>query len=171
MKTTQLTKIYEKMTNKERAVLALSISGENNTFELEKLESSVTWKNYNCIDFHYRQWRDGLTHMISFWAIEHWRLRTQQIGSLAQHILLSQKQRREEADDALIVLLRWESRLLGLDRALENICIKHRLDIESIRRLAGADPFATTFPGTDADIAYQDNIYTDMSDCLPTDLS
>ena len=137
MKKDRIAKVYDGLTNKERAALAFRYLSYKNWLECERVESSVPWYGYTCIDFQYQQWRNRFLHMACYWAIEHWRLRARQWAALALFHLLVQRRERDQAHEAMAQHKQFEARLLALDLALEATCKEHGLDIEAVREFFG----------------------------------
>jgi hypothetical protein len=140
---------------------------DEDELEIERVKSAVSWKSYDCIDFDYREWVDGFIHMASYWAIQHWQLCSRQMGTLALLHLLLKREKEDQAEEAMIQLKLFESRLLALDRALEAVCEEHGLDIQAARNLAGTQPFDPMLPDLTPDAAYQEDIQAKLSRCLP----
>ncbi|MBX7149149.1 hypothetical protein K1X76_08675 [bacterium] len=167
MRDDSITRGYKGLTNKERAILALHHLCEENELEYQRIESATPWKRYDCLDFEYRNWLDGIFHMASFWAIEHWKLRTQQAATWGLYFSLNQRSKNKEIDNISEKAILIESCLLALDKALEKVCEVHRLDISMIRRVADTEKFASVFPGLPSNIEYMEEMSSYLLKCLP----
>ncbi|MBI2066832.1 MAG: hypothetical protein HYT77_02300 [Deltaproteobacteria bacterium] len=167
MKADRVAKLYGDLTNKERAALYFRYICDRNELEMDRVESSVPWKNYCCIDFQYSDWRDSFFHMALVWALDCWRLRTRQWAAFALIHLLMQSGERDQAHEVMAEHKRLEARLLAMDRALEVTCAEHGLEAEAVRRLTGTPTFDPLFPELDPDSGYQAEVQLNLSRCLP----
>src|SRR5574338_509983 len=165
MKQDRIAKLYERLTNKERAALAFRYMTDINELELERVAAAVPMKTYQCPDMEYQRWLDGFACMAALWAIEHWQTFSRKLAALgAMHIMIARKE-PEKAQAMIEAHEKWESRLLALDRALLAICEEHGLDPDAVRRMAGADPFTPLY-ALEPDAEYQETMQASLSRLL-----
>lgn len=169
MKVDKVSKLYDVLTNKEKASLVFRYTADKNDLEIDRIETSVPWKNYDCIDFNYRRWRNGFIHMACFWSIAHWQLRARQMSAFGNVVVYKHKRSHKEADDAVLEALQVEACLLALDRALESTCKEHGLDVGTVRRFASTDVYKPVYPDVEPDQKYQIEMQLNMTRCLPED--
>lgn len=165
MKRDRIAKLYEGLTNKERAVLAFHYMTDINELELERVAAAVPMKTYECSDMEYRQWLNSLADMAALWAIEHWKTYSSKLAALgALHLMIA----RNELDEVQAMMdahEKWESHLLALDCALLAICEEHGVDPAAVRRMAGANPFDPV-SALEPDAEYQATMQTNLSRLL-----
>jgi hypothetical protein len=144
MKQDRITKLYGKLTNKERAALAFHHLTNVNEAELERVVATVPRETYECLDMEYRRWLNGFFDMGALWAIEHWRSYSRKLAALGELFLMARKE-PDKVQDMWDTHEECESYLLALDRALLTVCEEHGIDPDAVRRMAGADPFVPMF--------------------------
>ncbi len=172
MKQDRIAKLYEGLTNKERAALAFRYMTDTNELELERVASAVPMKIYKCRDMEYQGWLNGFADMAALWAIEHWQTYSRMLAALvALHLTIACKKldHKELDKDEIQAMMdahkKWESHLLALDRALLAICEEHGIDPDAVRRMAGADPFDPVY-ALEPDAEYQSTMQANLSRLL-----
>lgn len=164
MKESRINKMYEKLTNKERAVLAFRYLSDANELELKRVEGSVPIKTYDCPDVEYQFWFDGFFNMAALWSIEHWKVYSRSLTALvALHLMDNQLDKVKSMLDAHAI---WESRLLALDCALLSVCEEHGIDPDAVRRLAGTEVFSPMSADLKPDAEYQVAMRANMARLL-----
>ncbi len=165
MKQDRIAKLYEGLTNKERAALAFRYLTEANALEVERVAAAVPLKVYKCRDMEFRRWLDAFTDMAALWSIEHWQTYSRKLAAQVElHVMFANKEKGKvrvmiEAHE------KWESHLLALDRALLAICQEHGIDPDAVRRMAGADPFDPMY-ALEPDAEYQATMQANLSRLL-----
>lgn len=160
MNQNRVTKMYDGLTNKERAALAFHYLTDANELELKRVEASVPVKLYRCPDLDYLDWLDSFFNMAALWAIEHWQMYSRSLTALvALHINCDNLEKEKSIIEVHAI---WESRLLALDCALLVVCDEHGIDPNRVRRLAGTKAFSPMSARTKPDADYQ----ADMQVCL-----
>lgn len=166
MKPDRITKLYEGLTNKERAALAFCCLTENNKVELDRITARVPRATYVCLDLEYRTWIETFYHLARLWAIEHWQIYARKLAeiALAQHHL--KRGELAETESYLQLVEYRERQLLALDRAMEAVCQEHGFDMDSVRRIAGTAPFVPVHANTAPDAEFQADIERSFSEVL-----
>lgn len=150
----RVTRLYVGLTNKEKAALAFGFLCHKNEIEWGRVEASVLWKKYKCVDVEYIRWRDRFFRMSSYWGIEHWQLRSRHTAAISYAMWAPSEE--EHYEEMIEQLWKLESQLLALDSALEAVCHEHSLDIEAVRAFSGAEPFIMAMnPNAKPDESYQ----------------
>ena len=165
MKQDRIAKLYEGLTNKERAALAFHYMTDTNELELERVAAAVPMKLYECPDMEYQRWLNGFADMAALWAIEHWQTYSRRLAALgALHLMIARKE-LGKVQAMMDAHEKWESHLLALDRALLTICEEHGIDPDAVRRMAGADPFDPVY-ALEPDAEYQATMQANLSRLL-----
>jgi len=112
-----------------------------NAAEVEQITTTVPYQNYTTRHSEYVQWLNGLFHVASFWAVEHWRLQARRFAALAGVDAARKAGENGEAKVLELVLRLWEQRLVALDQAIELVCADYGLDVQAVRRFAEAECF------------------------------
>lgn len=161
----RIAKLYEGLTNKERAALAFRYLIDTNELELERVSAAVPMKTYKCPDMEYRLWLGSFFDMAAMWAIEHWQTVSRMLNALVTlHVMIACKE-LDKVPPMLDAVEKWESNLLALDRALLAICEEHGIDPDAVRRLAGAVPFEPV-RALEPNAEYQATMQTNLSRTL-----
>ncbi len=142
MRQDRISKMYEGLSNKELAILSFQYMTDMNELESERVAGAVPVKSYICRDVEYRRWLDGLFNMSAQFAIEHWRTNYRNLASTMSLRFAFEANDIDKVISMLEVHSICETRLLALDHALEAVCNEHGIDANSVRRLAGVEPFA-----------------------------
>jgi len=165
MKTDRITKMYDHLTNKERAMLAFRYMTEMNEVELDRIEATVPRHTYQCLDLDYQSWLGLLFHFASAWAIDYWQTYVKKVAATAVALDLSRRGGElEQVEASFEKLGEWEAQLVALDRALEAVCAEHGFDADSVRRWAGVGTFAPPHGNTEPDARLQ----AEMNEILST---
>lgn len=165
MKQDRIAKLYEGLTNKERAALAFRYMTDTNKLELERVAAAVPMKIYKCPDMEYKRWLNGFADMAALWAILHWQTYSQKLAALGTLYLMIVRKERDKIQAMMDEHEKWESRLLALDRALLAICEEHGIDPDAVRRMAGADPFDPVY-ALEPDAEYRSTMQANLSRLL-----
>ena len=152
MKTDAITKGYEAITNKQRAVLYFKYVTDENELEAARLLSSVPRQTYTMTDLEFIKWEDGLSRMASVFAQEHWIARHGlMLAVLRMKIASAKKEAWEEWDATIEDAQYWSKLLLSLDAALLAAADKHGLDVQCVYHRARTKPYKPTRDGIIAD--------------------
>jgi hypothetical protein len=169
MKEKRTTKLYEGMTSKQKAALTLHYMTESNTTEIERIRSTVPWKEYRCIDADYTDWRDQLLKISVIWGLEYWqtlyahanavrRLTRLDLKAADNETLKAFDTAEEQADGSL-------TRLAALQAALKEVCDEHGIDPDDAFKVAGVP--VRDWPKCEPDAEYQADIAQKLRECLP----
>ena len=156
MKTDAITKGYEAITNKQRAVLYFKYVTDENELEAARLLSSVPRQRYTMSDLEFIKWEDGLSRMASVFAQEHWIARHGlMLAVLRMKIASAKKEAWEEWDATIEDAQYWSKLLLSLDAALLAVADQHGFDAQCVYHRARAKPYKPTKVGVTADAEIQ----------------
>lgn len=165
MKQKRITKLYEELSNKERAALAFRYLTDINELELRRVAAAVPMKTYGCPDKEYQQWFNGFFDMAALWAIKHWQAYSRKLAALgALHLHIARKE-LDQIQTMIETHEKWESQLLALDRALLAISKEHGIDPDAVRLMAGAEPFEPVY-ALEPDSEYQAIMQANLSRLL-----
>ena len=166
MRTDRVTKMYDNLTNKERAALAFHYMTDMNETELARIEATVPRHAYRCVDLEYQSWLASFVHVACVWAIEYWQTKVRKVAATGAGLHLAGRGEYEKADAWFDESNVWDSRLTALDRALEAMCEEHGVDADSVRRLAGTNTLARLHDNTEPDAELQAHISRSFSQLL-----
>jgi len=142
MKTDAITKGYEALTNKQRAMLYFHYVTNEDELEATRLLSSVPIQRYSMSDLEFIKWDDGLTRMAMVFAHEHWFARHGLMAAVLRVKIASAKKKAWEEWDATIEDVQyWSKLLLSLDAALLAAADKHGFDVQCVYRRARTEPY------------------------------
>lgn len=158
MKKDSITKLYENISNAERAVLAFHYMTSLDGLELDRVVGSVPVKTYELLDIEFRQKLDGICNVATLFAIEHWRVYAHSLFAIVAMHIFMEADELEKARSMIEANKLWESRLLGLDHAFLAICEECGLDSEAARWIAGAEAFVPMCADLKTDEKYQEEM-------------
>jgi hypothetical protein len=164
MKTDRVTKMYDKLTNKERAVLAFRYMLDMNETEIERIEATVPHHTYRGMDLEYQSWRHVLVSLAFMWAIEYWQFYVRKVAAIAAALRIAGRGEPEEEEARFDMVAHWSARLVALDRALDAVCEEHGFDAECIRKLAGAGTLPPLLDDIASDEDFQAEVTAQFSD-------
>ena len=81
MKTDRITKLYEDLTNKERAALCYRYQMDDNDVEVARIIATVPRKAYEGADEEFKGWLISFSVMANVWAINHWKLYSRHLAA------------------------------------------------------------------------------------------
>jgi len=166
MKSDRITKMYEGLSNKELALLSFQYLSEMNELECERVAGAVPVKSYICREVEYRQWLDGFFNLSAQFGIEHWRTKYRNLASTMALRFALEANDIDKINSMLDAHSLCETRLLALDHALVAVCDEHGIDANSVRRLAGVEPFAPMHADLKPDAAYQTEMQINLTRLL-----
>lgn len=142
MKNDPITRAYEGLSYKERAALAFDYCARLNELEAHRITSTVPRASYTNVVSEYRHWFETFTRLASWWNIVHWQAMARWIACRSDLAIMADCNEAEPRLSALQVALEvWESRLLGLDMALNEAGDQHGFDPDAVRNVSGAEVF------------------------------
>lgn len=172
MKLDQISKIYEGLSNKERAALSFRFIMDANDLELTRVADTVEFKSYRCHDAEYRCWVQGFFTLASLWGLIHWQQHSSLMATVALRYATIVGDTESDLNEINARVVFYRRRLIALDGALLNVCEKHSLDHHAIMKYAEAEPSAETHGELLPDMEYQDEmiralaVAIDMTDDL-----
>lgn len=156
-----ITKLYNGLTNKERAALFFQYATFGNEIETARVLSSVPRQTYSMTDLEFIMWSDGFNLLANMFAQEHWIARHGLVAAVLRLKIASAKNDAWEEEDAAIEELHnWSRMLLSLDAALLAVADKHGLDVNCVYNRASTKPYKPTKNDMTADVEIVE-IWTD----------
>ena len=130
--TKRSTKLYNGLSNKQKAVLAFQHITQLNTDEVPIISGSVERKHYSQRDKEYTDWIETFYSVASLWSITYWQQKYQEATCL---VLVAE----QDTDQAISRYREVEARITALHYALQEFCNTHGLDAQSVYKFAGAE--------------------------------
>jgi hypothetical protein len=145
MKTDAIIKAYAALTNQERAALAFVHLCRDDELELTRVADSVPRVTYTGPALEYRERFDRLFTVASWWAIEHWKAFARLLAARGGWMASEDLKDKAAVTKFRLAAETWESRLLALEIALNEVGAEHGLDPEAVHKLAGCERFTPIF--------------------------
>lgn len=156
MKSDAITKGYESITNKQRAMLYFHYVTNEDELEATRLLSSVPIQRYTMSDLEFIKWDDGLTRMAMVFAQEHWIARHGLMAALLQmKMAVTKKETPQKIESTFEAVDGWKKWLLSLDAALAAVAKQHGFDLLSVYIRARTVPFKPNVDDLSADTEVQ----------------
>lgn len=130
--TKRSTKLYNGLSNKQKAVLTFQNLVGLNADEVPIISGSVERKHYSQRDTEYTDWVDAFYSVASLWSITYWQQKYQEAACL---VLVAE----QDTDQAISRYREIEARVTALHYALQEFCNTHGLDAQSVYKFAGAE--------------------------------
>lgn len=162
-------KLYEGLAPKQLAALTLQSMANLDADETDKIRSAVAWKQYNCIDAAYTDWRDAFFSVVLVWSAEYWRQRFLYAVTLNRLQGLTQPDAGQPDDYDCIVeqLQQCLARQLAHSKVLHDLCNAHGFEYDAVLKLAGVPDRCNPLGDGDIDQAFYQQWFSDLSECLP----
>jgi len=141
MRKDDITKMYEGLNSKERALLAFRYLTDTNELEYKRLIDTAPRKNYVCADHEFQDAFGNIFDMAAYWGIEYWK------ACFLREMAVN--------EDMMGGARNWDARVMGLDEALKAVCERHSIHLDAARRVSGAIEFHPMFEGTEPDAEFQ----------------
>lgn len=154
MKTDRITKMYENLTSKEKALLSFHYSATGNTTEADRITAMVPWKTYKMRDAEFLDWLHAVHHVAEFWGWQHWKMQAKRLAALGGILVMQQREDYDRLEAFTEAFELWEACLLALDAATESVCGQHGIDPRTIRALSDGDRFRSLSTGLAPDAEY-----------------
>lgn len=145
MKTDVITKSYASLTNKELAALAFRYLCDGNELELTRIANAVPIATYRGQDPEYLFCYDRLYNAGCFWALEHWKAQTRLLAACGGWLSMYTHGNTKAAKKLRRAAESWESRLMALEIALDEVGAVCGLDPHAVHELAGCERFEPIF--------------------------
>ena len=153
-------KMYEALTNAERAALTFSHACRGDGAEIDRIVGSVPVKQYDMPDVEYSLRSNGINFMALYYGMEYWRLYCGVVVAIGViYYDESDKRCTEEAkEEAFRIVKEKEGAILGLEGAMLALCAELHLNPDDVRFFSGAAPVNTVF-NKEPDAEYQAEMY------------
>lgn len=130
--TKRSTKLYNSLSNKQKAILTFQSLAELNADEVPIIAGTVERKEYSQRHIEYTDWVETLFSVASLWSITYW----QQKYLEATCLLLVAEQ---DTDLAVSGYKEVKARVTALHHALQEFCKTHGLDSQYVYKFAGVE--------------------------------
>ena len=163
-------KLYEGLAPKQLAALTLQSMADMNAEETDKIRGAVAWKQYNCIDVTYTDWRDAFQSVVLLWTAEYWRqcfLYASTLSRLQSLTSAADDQPDDAFDSMHKQLQQCVARQLAHSKVLYDLCLKHVFEYNAVLKLAGVPDRCNPLDDGDIDKAFYQQWFGDLSECLP----
>lgn len=132
-----LSKLYTQMNSQELALLAFANLKKEDSLEHTRIVDAVPRRHYLCLDTTFTNYLHRIFLMASLWSIEYWRCRTQlmAVRGICLSAELGITNRNQEKEYALLDY--HEARMAAVEMALIEICDEYRIEINTVRQIAG----------------------------------
>lgn len=141
MKADRISKMYENLTSKEKALLSFHYSVTGNTTEADRIAAMVPWKTYKMRDAEFLDWLHAVHHVAEFWGSQHWKMQAERLAALSGILIMQEREDYDRLEAFTETFELWEACLLALDVATESVCTQHGIDPSTIRALYDAERF------------------------------
>jgi hypothetical protein len=145
VKTDAITKSYASLTSKELAALAFHYLCDGNELELTRIAHAVPTATYRGQDPEYVFAYDRLCNAGFYWALQHWKAQTCLLAACGGWLSMDIQGNRKAANRFRRTAESWESRLMALEIALDEVGAQSGLDSEAVYKLAGCERFEPIF--------------------------
>jgi hypothetical protein len=139
MKADRVTELYGKLTNEERAKLAVRYMADCNDTELDRIISSAPVVEVLATAPAFRRAVDASFDAAAFYAVEYWRCRCHASEASEALSKCAAQRQRGEALQLNAARRHWESRLAALHRVLGWLGREHDHVAELVRRMTAGD--------------------------------
>jgi hypothetical protein len=147
----QIAKLYDGLTDQERARLAFHFLAHDNEAEVDRIVATVPREVFRVPAAGFMDYFDGCRWMAVLWSVNHWIAR-QRVSVATAGVLVGFARKDHDIIDEMSERVRaWESSLVALDDALDAVCKDHDIDPADIRRLTDAEPYFSIRPSAKPD--------------------
>lgn len=136
-----MTKVYEKMTIRERAEYCFKLCATEDGTEMDKVAATVPKYAYNMRDADFIQHFENMMVATMYWAVLYWRNYAMEVSS----ILLQQTGR----DMMQYGVMYWNQRVTALRLALDTLSNSHGLNPDTVHAIANTKPETHTMDELD----------------------
>jgi len=138
---TDITKIYEKMTIRERAEHCFKLCADKDETEMDKVAATVPRYAYNMRDADFIQHFENMMDAAMYWAVLYWKNYAMEVSS----ILLQQTGR----DTMQYGVMYWNQRVTALWLALDTLSDSYGLNPDTVHAIANIKPETHTMDELD----------------------
>lgn len=129
MNTTQVDKLYAKLTPYEQAALAFEALARQDSVELGTIVGSVERHDYRCSHWDYRHRLTGFIDLAKYYGLIYWKTRC--CMAVMDGMF---KERGDEADQQAAHI--YVDMVLAMETALQDLCAKANIDVMAVKKLA-----------------------------------
>ena len=155
-------KLYETLTNKQKAAVFIELAATQDSDEADRLLSQVERRTYSAPHVAYTSWCDSFTSVCAIIGMDFWRqcfLNSQAL------LVMSENEKLENiASEAARQAL---GKQLALKAVLKELCRQHGFNYEAACELATIPAKTTSEPLELADQDYYSKMLADLEECLP----
>lgn len=139
MNLNRIARLYDALTNRERAALAFDSLVEGNEEELENIKASIPRQTITGPVLEYSKWFDAFWNVSSYVAIEYWRIKALTHQAFCGYYILSRRDEFEKSEIKFEEFISGHRSVLALNNALDLVCTKYGLNPEAVRKFVGMD--------------------------------
>lgn len=150
-------KLYQTLTNKQKAAVFMQLAARQDTAEADRLLSQVKRRTYTGLDTEYLHWCDSFINVCAIIGLEFWR------QSFLHAFTLLNAQAEEVPDAATQA----KGRTLALQLVLKDLCDQHGFDYGAACEVATLPPGPVDLPEV-ADVDFYKTWLADLGACLPS---
>lgn len=171
MKTDAITKVYEAITDKQRAALYFQYVTNEDELEAARVLSAVPRRSYKMSNREFIKWHDGFSRVANVFAREHWIARHGLVAAALRLKVVSTKDEDDIVKEFKLfetALAEFELRqelLLSLDAALLAVADKYGFEVQCVYIRARTVPYKTENEGVTAN-AEMRAAWVDMFDSI-----
>lgn len=162
-------KLYQGLSAKQLAILNFESAADQDADEIDKIRSAVPWKQYNCIDAEFTDWRDAWHSVVMVWACETWRqlfLYSSLVNRLQGQQDDSVTLDGSDAFDTTIGHLHVQrERQAALSRVMYDLCNQHGVDYDAVIKFTAVPDRHN--PLDEIDEQFYRRWLDDLNQCLP----
>ena len=133
MKSSQVNKLYAKLTTLEQATLAFEASTRQDNGEIEAIVAQVERRTYQSVHADYTHRVYVLQLLAVNYSIEYWRLRALMLSSF--NLLDSGYQGIEET------AMKFLAKAVALEIAIVDACKRYKVDLDAVKSIAQCQAF------------------------------
>lgn len=141
MRTDAITRAYAGLTNQERAALAFKYLCDTNELEMARIADAVPIVSKTGMHPDYLETYDRLFLAASWWAFEHWKCYARLMACRCGRMVMEGNEDRAGVGTFQRLAESWESVLLALEIALDEVGPELGLDPDAVHKLGESQPF------------------------------
>jgi hypothetical protein len=149
-----INKLYEGLTNQERAAIAFHYALSHNLAELQRVADATPKKCYQCTDMEFQGMTERYFMFASAWAIEHWQKCAQMFLAFASANVAARSGDLDQTVTEHGNVKKFEAQLIALDRVLQEVCDNNGLSPDDVHGFANSVPFTPAW-SKEPDEVYQ----------------
>ena len=161
--------LYDCLSPKQLAVLLFEAAAEQDADEIGKIRGAVKWKQYNCIDAEFSDFRDAWHGVVMVWSNEVWRqlfLHSSLMNRLQRH--RGEKVTKDSIQESETIIEKLEQQRglqSALNKVMRDLCVEHGVNYNKVIKFTGTPERYNPLDAVDQ--AFYQQWFGDLSECLP----